>query len=42
LGQEEIFVKPLGIPLSRMKNLTGGTITGDGRIVFVVDASTLI
>jgi two-component system chemotaxis sensor kinase CheA len=42
LGQEEIFVKPLGIPLSRMKKLTGGTITGDGRIVFVVDASTLI
>jgi two-component system chemotaxis sensor kinase CheA len=42
LRQEEIFVKPLGIPLSRMKNLTGGTITGDGRIVFVVDASTLV
>ena len=42
LGQEEIFVKPLGIPLCRMKNLTGGTITGDGRIVFVVDASTLV
>jgi two-component system chemotaxis sensor kinase CheA len=42
LGQEEIFVKQLGIPLSRMKNLTGGTITGDGRIVFVVDASTLV
>ncbi len=42
LGQEEIFVKPLGIPLSRMKSLTGGTITGDGRIVFVVDAGTLV
>jgi two-component system chemotaxis sensor kinase CheA len=41
LGQEEIFVKPLGIPLNRMKSLTGGTVTGDGRIVFVVDASTL-
>jgi two-component system chemotaxis sensor kinase CheA len=42
LRQEEIFVKPLGAPLNRMKNLTGGTITGDGRIVFVVDASTLV
>lgn len=42
LGQEEIFVKPLGNPLGRMKNLTGGSITGDGRIVFVVDASTLV
>ena len=42
LGQEEIFVKPLGLPLSRMKNLTGGIITGDGQIVFVVDVSTLV
>jgi len=41
LGQEEIFVKPLGSPLNRMKSLTGGTITGDGQVVFVVDASTL-
>jgi two-component system chemotaxis sensor kinase CheA len=42
LGQEEIFVKPLGLPLGRMKSLTGGTITGDGRIVFVMDTSTLV
>ena len=42
LGQEEIFVKPLGPPLSRMKKLSGGIITGDGRIVFVVDVSTLV
>jgi len=41
LGQQEIFVKPLGNPLGRMKGLTGGAITGDGRIVFVVDASAL-
>lgn len=41
LGQQEIFVKPLGAPLGRMKGLTGGAITGDGRIVFVVDASAL-
>ena len=41
LGQQEIFVKPLGVPLGRMKGLTGGAITGDGRIVFVVDASAL-
>lgn len=41
LGQQEIFVKPLGIPLGRMKGLTGGAITGDGRIVFVVDASAM-
>jgi two-component system chemotaxis sensor kinase CheA len=41
LGQQEIFVKPLGIPLGRLKGLTGGAITGDGRIVFVMDASAL-
>lgn len=39
LGQREIFVKPLGKPLARMRALTGGAILGDGRIVFVLDAS---
>jgi two-component system chemotaxis sensor kinase CheA len=42
LGQQEIFVKPLGAPLSSMKALSGGAITGDGRIVFVVDASVFV
>jgi len=42
LGQREIFVKPLGIPLNRIKGLTGGAITGDGRIVYVMDAGTLL
>jgi len=42
LGQREIFVKPLGIPLSRIKGVTGGAITGDGRIVYVMDASALL
>jgi two-component system chemotaxis sensor kinase CheA len=42
LGQQEIFVKPLGAPLSSMKALSGGAITGDGRVVFVVDASAFI
>ena len=39
LGQREIFVKPLGKPLSRMPAITGGAILGDGRIVFVLDVS---
>jgi two-component system chemotaxis sensor kinase CheA len=42
LGQQEIFVKPLGAPLGSMKALSGGAITGDGRIVFVVDASVFV
>jgi two-component system chemotaxis sensor kinase CheA len=42
LGQREIFVKPLGIPLNRIKGLTGGSIMGDGRIVYVMDAGALL
>jgi two-component system chemotaxis sensor kinase CheA len=42
VGQREIFVKPLGIPLNRIKGLTGGAITGDGRIVYVMDAGALL
>lgn len=41
LGQQEIFIKPLGKPLSCMKWCSGGTILGDGSIVFVVDVSVL-
>lgn len=40
-GQHEIFVRPLGPPLSRLRGLSGATITGDGRVVFVVDAASL-
>lgn len=40
LGQQEIFVKPLGPPLSRMPGITGGAILGDGSIVFVMDIRT--
>ncbi len=38
-GQQEIFVKPLGVPLSCMKWCSGGAILGDGSVVFVVDPS---
>jgi len=37
LGQQEIFIKPLGAPLSHMPGITGGTILGDGSIVFLMD-----
>lgn len=40
-GQHEIFVRPLGSPLSSLRGLGGATITGDGRVVFVVDAASL-
>ncbi|MEI6205294.1 MAG: chemotaxis protein CheA [Desulfuromonadales bacterium] len=40
-GQQEIFVRPLGSPLSRLRGINGATITGDGRVVFVADAASL-
>lgn len=40
-GQHEIFVRPLGSPLSSLRGLGGATIAGDGRVIFVVDAASL-
>lgn len=40
-GQQEIFVRPLKAPLSHLDGVSGGTITGDGRVLFVVDARAL-
>lgn len=40
-GQQEIFIKPLGVPLSAMKWCSGGSVMGDGSVVFVVDLSAL-
>lgn len=41
LGQQEIFVRPLATPLSFLKGISGATITGDGRVIFVIDAASL-
>ncbi|MDD5286233.1 MAG: chemotaxis protein CheA [Desulfuromonadaceae bacterium] len=40
-GQQEIFVRPLGIPLSRLRGINSATITGDGRVVFIADVAAL-
>lgn len=40
-GQQEIFVRPLRSPLSRLRGVSGATITGDGRVLFIVDVSAL-
>jgi two-component system chemotaxis sensor kinase CheA len=40
-GQQEIFVKPLGRPLSLLRGISGASITGDGRVIFVADATAL-
>ncbi|MGB9082110.1 MAG: chemotaxis protein CheA [Desulfuromonadaceae bacterium] len=40
-GQQEIFVRPLRSPLSRLRGVSGATVTGDGRVLFVADAGAL-
>ena len=40
-GQQEIFVRPLRSPLSRLRGFSGATVTSDGRVLFVADASAL-
>ncbi|MFZ4856600.1 MAG: chemotaxis protein CheA [Desulfuromonadaceae bacterium] len=41
VSQQEIFVRPLRSPLSHLKGVSGATITGDGRVLFVADAGAL-
>lgn len=42
VNQQEIFVRPLRTPLSHLKGVSGATITGDGRVLFVADAGALV
>ncbi len=41
-GEEEIVIKPLGKLLSDVKGIAGATITGDGRVVLILDINSLI
>jgi two-component system, chemotaxis family, sensor kinase CheA len=40
-GQQEIFVRPLCSPLSHLRGVSGATIAGDGRVMFVADVVAL-
>ena len=42
LGQQEVFVKPLGRPLAKMRGLAGGAILGDGEVVYILDVADLV
>jgi two-component system chemotaxis sensor kinase CheA len=42
LGQREAFVKSLGFPLNLLTGLSGATVEGDGRVVFIVDPQALL
>lgn len=39
LCQQEIFIRPLAEPLSLIRGLSGATVTGDGKIIFVTDTA---
>jgi two-component system chemotaxis sensor kinase CheA len=40
-GQREAFIKALPSPLNRLQGVSGATIKGDGRILFIVDPNAL-
>ncbi len=42
IGQQEVFVKPLGRPLSRLRGISGGAILGEGQVVFLLDIPNLL
>ncbi len=41
LGSREIVVKPVGPQLSTVRGISGATIMGDGRVVLILDVTTL-
>lgn len=41
LGQEEVVLRPLGMPLDRIPGLSGTAVLGSGRPVFVLDVTRL-
>lgn len=42
LGQEEIVIKPLGELMGNINGIGGTTIRGDGKIVLILDVSSII
>jgi len=42
LGHREIVIKPVGPQISSVPGILGGTITGDGEVVVIIDAGPLI
>jgi chemosensory pili system protein ChpA (sensor histidine kinase/response regulator) len=42
LGHREIVIKPVGPQISSVPGILGGTITGDGQVVIIIDAGPLI
>ncbi|MEW6730095.1 MAG: hybrid sensor histidine kinase/response regulator [Acidobacteriota bacterium] len=42
LGEQEMVVKPLGKPLRKMPNISGGAILGDGNVVLLLNPADLL
>ena len=42
LGQQDVVVKPLAVELTTTTGISGSSITGDGRIVLILDLDELI
>ena len=42
VGQREVFVQSLPNPFDSLRGCSGGTILGDGRIMFVLDLQSLL
>jgi chemosensory pili system protein ChpA (sensor histidine kinase/response regulator) len=42
LGHREIVVKPIGPQINSVPGILGGTVTGDGKVVVIIDAGPLI
>jgi two-component system chemotaxis sensor kinase CheA len=42
IGHQEVFVKPLGRPLDKLKGVAGGVILGDGKVIFIIDVANLL
>ncbi|MEJ2199869.1 MAG: chemotaxis protein CheW [Desulfuromonadaceae bacterium] len=42
IGQREIFVKSLAFPFDRMGGISGATLLGDGRVIFIIDPLALL
>jgi two-component system chemotaxis sensor kinase CheA len=42
LGQQELFVKPLGRPLSKIPGVAGGATLGDGEIITILNLAQIL
>jgi chemosensory pili system protein ChpA (sensor histidine kinase/response regulator) len=42
LGNRQIVVKPVGVQISTVRWISGGTILGDGRVALILDVTALV